>query len=169
MTKRDAASRKDTMKLHGSVSTRARSTYVGSALDGSRAALKSQYHATLAMLKAAVTRCSDDLWISRGGHANPYWRIAYHTLFYTHLYLQPNNRVFTPWEHHYKGIQYMGRPSRRKPYTKAEVLAYWRLCDWLVDDAVDNLRPDEPAEWVQLVQDSQDGASDCQHSPYSVS
>jgi len=157
------------MKLHGSVSTRARSTYVGSALDGSRAALKSQYHATLAMLKAAITRCSDDLWISRGGHANPYWRIAYHTLFYTHLYLQPNNRVFTPWEHHYKGIQYMGRPSRRKPYTKAEVLAYWRLCDWLVDDAVDNLRPDEPAEWVQLVQDSQDGVSDCQHSPYSVS
>lgn len=141
------------MKLHGTVSTRARSTRVGSALDGLRAALKSQYHATLAMLKAAITRCPDDLWISRGGHANPYWRIAYHTLYYTHLYLQPNNRVFRPWEHHQKGIQRMENPPRRQPYTKSEVLAYWRICDSLVDDAVNALdltSPESGFSWYRI-------------------
>jgi hypothetical protein len=57
--------------------------------DALRSALKSQYHATLAMLRAAIRRCPDDLWTGSGGHANPFWRIAYHTLFYAHLYLQP--------------------------------------------------------------------------------
>jgi hypothetical protein len=33
-----------------------------------------------------------DLWTGSGGHTNPFWRVAYHTLFYTHLYLQPTNR-----------------------------------------------------------------------------
>src|SRR5437667_12873733 len=70
------------------------------AMEALRSALKSQYHATLAMLRTAIRRCPDDLWTARSDHANPFWRIAYHTLFYTHLYLQPNNRVFRPWEHH---------------------------------------------------------------------
>jgi len=106
-----------------------------------RSALKSQYHATLAMLRGAIRQCPDDLWASRGEHASPFWLIAYHALFYTHLYLQPNNRTFSPWEHHQRGIQHMDRPPRStwRPYTKAEVLAYWKVCDSMVDDAVDAL------------------------------
>lgn len=108
------------------------------AVEALRSALKSQYHATLAMLRTAIRRCTEDLWTSSDGHANPFWRIAYHALFYTHLYLQPNNQVFRPWEHHQRGIQHMDRWRKTwQPYTKAEVLAYWRICDAMVDDAVD--------------------------------
>lgn len=75
-----------------------------------RAALKSQYHAALAMLRDAIRRCPDDLWTNRGGGVTPFWRIAYHTLYYTHLYLQPSNRVFRPWEGHQRGIQRLDKP-----------------------------------------------------------
>ncbi len=110
-----------------------------------RSALKSQYHATLAMLRTAIRRCPEDLWTNSDGHANPFWRIAYHTLFYTHLYLQPNNQVFRPWEYHQRGIQHMDRPMGTwRPYTQAEVLAYWHTCDSMVDDAVDALDLNDP-------------------------
>ena len=115
-------------------------------LEALRSALKSQYHATLAMLRSAIRQCPDDLWTSSDGHASPFWLIAYHALFYTHLYLQPNNGVFGPWEHHQRGIQHMDRPPRTKwrPYTKAEVLAYWKVCDSMVDGAVDALNLNAP-------------------------
>jgi hypothetical protein len=124
---------------------RARSAYATNTIEALRPALKSQYHATLAMLRAAITRCPDDLWISSNDHANPIWRIAYHTLYYTHLYLQPNNWMFRPWEHHQQGIQRMNKPLKtRRPYTKAEVLAYWSICESTVDDAVDALDLNDP-------------------------
>ena len=115
------------------------------AMEALRSALKSQYHATLAMLRAAIRRCPEDLWTSSDDHANPFWRIGYHTLYYTHLYLQPNNRIFHPWEHHQRGIQRMEKPLKTwRPYTKEEVLAYWRICESMVDDAVDSLDLNAP-------------------------
>jgi len=115
------------------------------AVEALRSALKSQYHATLAMLRTAIRKCPDALWSAKDGHANAYWHIAYHTLFYTHLYLQPNNRVFHPWERHQPGIQHMDRPmGGKRQYTKAEVLTYWTICDSMVDDAVDGLDLNAP-------------------------
>ncbi len=123
-------------------------------IEALRTALKSQYHATLAMLRAAIRRCPEDLWTSRDGHANPFWRIAYHTLFYTHLYLQANNRIFRCWQHHQREIQYMGRWRKTwRVYAKAEVLAYWRICESLVDDAVDALdltAPQSGFSWYKV-------------------
>jgi hypothetical protein len=123
-------------------------------MDAVRSALKSQYHAALAMLRTAIRRCPDELWVSSGGHQNPFWQIAYHTLFYTDLYLQPNNWVFSPWEHHQGGIQRFEKPTTsRRPYTKAEVLAYWRVCAALVDDAVDGLdlkAPHSGFSWYKI-------------------
>jgi hypothetical protein len=105
-----------------------------------RSALQSQYHACLSMLRATIRRCPEDLWTSRDGHANSFWRIAYHTLFYTDLYLQANNRIFRPWKHHQRGIQHMEKWGKTwRVYTKAEVLAYWAICEAMVDDAVDAL------------------------------
>ncbi|HLW48652.1 MAG TPA: DinB family protein [bacterium] len=137
------------------------------ATDNLRAILKSQYHAALAMLRAAITRCPEHLWTAGDGHANPYWRLAYHTLYYTHLYLQPDLQAFHPWTHHRRGIQRTARnpgsgprrPSPRRPpgaeppYTKADVLAYWRICDGLVDNAVDTLdlgNPHSGFSWYPL-------------------
>ena len=58
--------------------------------------LKSQYRASLAMLRASVEACPDALWYD-ATPKNAFWQIAYHTLFFTHLYLQPEEQAFRPW------------------------------------------------------------------------
>ncbi|MEX2582950.1 MAG: hypothetical protein WD766_06740, partial [Gemmatimonadota bacterium] len=69
-----------------------------------RGILKSQYHATLAMLRETIERCPDELWYG-DDHPNACWQIAYHALYFTHLYLQPNEAAFRPWEHHQSRVQ----------------------------------------------------------------
>ena len=124
-------------------------------IDMMRPVLKSQYHAALAMLRDTIERCPDGLWTS-SEHRNPFWRIAYHALYYTHFYLQPNADAFRPWDGHQTGVQFMDdlerSPDRTRigelphrppktgtPYAKDEMLAYWRICDEAVDPAVDAL------------------------------
>ncbi len=74
-----------------------------------RSALKTQYHAGLAMLRQAIERCPDDLWTvgseTNSAYANPFWRVAYHTLYYVHLYIQPEASDFRPWAYHQTRIQ----------------------------------------------------------------
>ena len=134
-----------------------------------RPVLKSQYHAALAMLRDTIERCPEGLW-SSGEYRNPFWRIAYHVLYYTHFYLQSNADSFHPWERHQTGIQFMDdqeRPPDRaqigelphrplktgKPYTKEQVLAYWSICDGAIDNAVDAMdlsNPDCGFFWYQV-------------------
>jgi hypothetical protein len=110
------------------------------------AALKTQYHAALAMLKQAIDACPNDLWAD-DKQAIPFWRVAYHTLFYTHLYLQPDEQAFHPWEQHRDEHQFLANvpwdPNRQPnigiPYTRTQILEYWRLCDAMIDAAVDQL------------------------------
>jgi hypothetical protein len=131
-----------------------------------RSTLKSQYHAALAMLRQAIDRCPDDIWIAVGD-STPFWRVAYHTLYYTDLYLQPDERSFRPWDHHQTRIQHMDDipgppeleefteladrpPQTGNPYTKPELLAYWTTCDGMIDaavDALDVLRADSGFSW----------------------
>jgi hypothetical protein len=119
-----------------------------------RAALKSQYHAALAMLRESIERCPEDVWLS-DEHKNAFWQIAYHTLYFTHLYLQPRLETFRPWEGHQAGVQHedgiAGRadptsqlPLIPEPYTKRQALAYWDHLDEMVDSAVDALDLDSP-------------------------
>ncbi len=49
--------------------------------------VKSQYLASLGMLKGAIESCPESLW-ENPNYKNPFWHTAYHALFYTHLYLQ---------------------------------------------------------------------------------
>jgi hypothetical protein len=125
-----------------------------------RAALKSQYHAALAMLGDAIEQCPDDLW-SGGDHPIAFWHVAYHTLFFTHLYLQADEQAFRPWEHHRDEYQFLAalpwpphrQPKIGDPYTKVQVMDYWRWCDGMVDAAVDQLDLDAPEcgfWWYQL-------------------
>lgn len=117
--------------------------------DALRGILKSQYHASLAMLREAIELCPDEDW-SSAEHTNAFWQVAYHTLFFAHLYLMRDEAAFFPWERHQGDVQHPdGIPGRRdpdsdlplipQPYSKAEVLAYWLVCDLLVDEAVDAL------------------------------
>src|SRR5262249_38512334 len=50
-----------------------------------RSVLKSQYHASLAMLREAIERCPSEEWLSTN-HKNAFWQVSYHTLFFAHLY-----------------------------------------------------------------------------------
>ena len=118
-----------------------------------RAVLKSQYHAALAMLREAIHKCPEELWFSER-YKNACWQIAYHTLYFTHLYLQPDEKSFRPWEHHQANVQHpdgFGPPQPDnplpvipRPYTQEEALMYWDFCDAMVDRAVDALDLDSP-------------------------
>ena len=68
-------------------------------MDKIKPALKGQYHAALDMLKGAITECPGDIWLG-GVPPRSFWRLAYHTLFYTHLYLQVKDTDFVLWEYH---------------------------------------------------------------------
>ena len=125
-----------------------------------QAALKCQYHAALAMLKQAIEKCPDDLWTG-GDHPIPFWRVAYHTLFFTHLYLQSDHESFRAWEHHREECQFFDAvpwpphrpPKPAEPYTKAQILEYWQFCDARVDADVDRLDLDAPQcgfPWYKL-------------------
>jgi hypothetical protein len=120
-----------------------------------KSVLKSQYHAALAMLCETLERCPDDIWTS-AEHLNSFWQVAYHTLFFAHLYLAPNQEAFRHWEHHQKEVQHedglSGPPDPNntlplipEPYTRADVLAYWKFCDELVDGAVEGLNLHDPS------------------------
>ncbi len=128
-----------------------------------RSVLKSQYHASLAMLRRSIELCSDDMWYSTE-HTNACWQIAYHTLFFTHLYLQPNEAAFRPWEQHQANVQnpdgFGGPPDPEstlplipEPYTKPQVLQYCDFCDAMVDgaiDAIDPLSPESGFHWYPI-------------------
>ncbi len=112
-----------------------------------QSALKSQYHAALKTLRYAVERCPDALWDDPADGVAPFWRVVYHTLFYTHFYLQQDQQSFIPWAGHREEANVLddvpadnpGRPKLCKPFTRDEMLGYWRICDDMIDDGVDKL------------------------------
>src|SRR5262245_59517577 len=96
-----------------------------------RSVLKSQYHAVLAMLRETIERCPDEEW-ANSSHKNAFWQVAYHTLFFAHLYLMTEASAFRPWREHQSGVQHedgiagpddprSGLPLIPNPYTKAQV------------------------------------------------
>jgi hypothetical protein len=124
------------------------------------AALKNQYHAALAMLRQAVEHYPADLWLD-ATHTLPAWHVAYHTLFYTHLYLSANEQAFQPWRHHRPEYQFLTRlpfpphrpPNINDPYTQPQILDYWQCCDETVDTAIDQLdlaAPDSGFPWYPV-------------------
>jgi len=100
------------------------------------ATLKSQYYASLAMLGGAIDACPAELWTS-DRYVNPFWQVAYHTLFYTHLYLQPAEADFVPWEHHREAHnRFATGPDEGLiliPYSVAEIQSYCHYCQGMVD------------------------------------
>jgi hypothetical protein len=107
--------------------------------------VKSQYHASLDMLEQTIVKCPETIW-NHPDHKGKFWHIAYHVIFYTHLYLNPTEEDFRPWEHHREEYQFLGPvpyPPHHKPdvnriYTKEEVLAYLNFCREQVDPLVDS-------------------------------
>jgi hypothetical protein len=110
---------------------------------GIKEVIKSQYLASLEMLRQAVIKCPDSLWRD-GEHTNEFWRIAYHALFYAHLYLQSSEEDFAPWAKHREEHQFLGRlpwpphkePEIGEPYSREEILEYHEVCQQQVEEQV---------------------------------
>lgn len=102
-----------------------------------RAVLKSQYRAALGTMRQAIERCPEDLWVSGEDGINPYWRIAFHALFFTHFYLQKDHRSLTRWPKHRGQLQDLGGPPSDEPYSKGEIIEYLEFCDGILDAAID--------------------------------
>ena len=123
---------------------------------GLREALKEQYHAGLAMLAECVQKCPEDLWLE-SEHPRPvwrsFWRIAFHSAFFTHLYLGQNAEAFEPWPGRREGIHHdlwHGRGDV-EPYELAEnteildrneILDYLCFVDALINPTIDQLNLD---------------------------
>jgi hypothetical protein len=121
--------------------------------------IQSQYLAALAMLEQAVLKCPQELWTARDDK-NKFWHIAYHSLFYTHLYLQDKESDFRPWENHRDEYQYLGPlplpphdlPKIGEAYSKENVLAYLAFVQTQVRERVPALELDGPSgfDWLPL-------------------
>lgn len=132
-------------------------------LDSARAALKSQYRAGLAMLTEAVESCPDELWTA-DQHGKAFWQIAYHALYFTHLYLQPRSSDFLPWPGHQGDVQHedgipgppdpaSGLPLMPEPYSRHEVMEYVSYLEALVGPTVDGLdlaSPESGFHWYPV-------------------
>lgn len=103
-----------------------------------RAALKEQYRGGLMMLRQCIEACPDDLWHS-GRHPRTFWRIAYHALFYTHLYLGQNEAAFQPWERHRDCAGLWENPPVEEPFSQQDLLEYVDSLYSLVGPTVEGL------------------------------
>lgn len=99
------------------------------------AVIQAQFGAALTMLAQAVEQCPTELWDAPNDKTK-FWHIAYHALFYTHLYLQKNEAEFQPWHKHRPDYELMGptpwpphkAPQIGAPYDKADIHEYIEFC-----------------------------------------
>jgi hypothetical protein len=119
--------------------------------------LVKQFLGALAMLRQAIERCPDELWRD-AGHKNAYWRLAYHALFYTHLYVHATEQDFVPWAKHQTDANFLdsrpdapGKPLPPvEPYTREAMLEYYaQVCD-AVRTWVPRVRLDAPSGFFWL-------------------
>ena len=104
-----------------------------------RTVIQSQYHSCLAMLKAGIEACSDELWTDTS-EGVPYWQLVCHTLFFTHFYSQPAVDGFKPWHPWPNGfVDLDNLPPREQWETKERMLAFQQFCEDEIDGWVDRL------------------------------
>ncbi len=70
-----------------------------------------------------------------------FWRLAYHTLFFTNLDLEIREDEYTPWAKHRDEVE--SDEEREKldavPYTQAEIIEYLEIVDQRVDSQLDRI------------------------------
>jgi len=110
-------------------------------------AIASQYHAALAMLRQAIEGCSDALWLD-AAYKNSAWNIAYHTLFYTQLYLSASEDSFRAPALHQQNYNEFG--AWPEPYTRHQMLALLDELDAQVERRVAELPLEQPSGFPWL-------------------
>ena len=102
-----------------------------------KSAIQSQFLAALEMLKKAIEQCPHDIWADPEPK-NKFWHIAFHSLFFAHFYLHPDEGDFVAWEKHRDlvSLSPSDAPDSVEPYSKAEVLEYLAFCQEQVREKV---------------------------------
>ena len=117
------------------------------------------------MLAECVEKCPEDLW-PEGEHPRTFWRIAWHTAYYTHNYVVQDEEAFngsvTAWPLGVKDALGVGAtqkaidiepyelPEGVTPLTRREVRDYIAYVCGLIDATVDGLdmeRPETGFSW----------------------
>jgi hypothetical protein len=95
-------------------------------IDSFKQIVASQYEAALCMLRQCIECCPGEHWESPIAKA-PFRWVAYHTLFYTDLYLSPSNKAFELRELHARGGDER-EPKLCPGLPQAEALEYATFC-----------------------------------------
>lgn len=100
-------------------------------------AVRSQYLAALKMLKEAIVKCPPAMW-NAPRDQEKFWFKAYHTLYWTHKYLQATVKDFVPWRGHGKPNDWnrRGKTKGESPISKQELLEYLTFVQQQVDERV---------------------------------
>jgi len=121
--------------------------------------LISQYKKALRMLANVIELCPEKLWDDAANYENTYWRIVYHTLFYTALYLAEDADHFTRWEKHEANYNRLGNlTDDGEPiaittrYSKAELSGYLQSIVLGLDEHIreDNLTGLSGFYWLPM-------------------
>jgi hypothetical protein len=119
-------------------------------------AIISQYKAALKMLMDVIEKCPDNLWDNRT-YENGYWRIVYHSLFYTSFYLSKSDDKFIPWVKHLVNYNCLGLLDHDdKPiiitdvYSKADLTNYATSILNSIEVNVNNLDIDDGSGFYWL-------------------
>jgi hypothetical protein len=109
-----------------------------------RQVIQSQYLAALEMLKEVVVKCTQRVWDAPEDKFK-FWSKSYHTLYYTHLYLQNTEKDFVQWDKHHD-------PDGDIPFTKDEVLEYLSFVEKQVVERVPatNMEAESGFHWYPV-------------------
>lgn len=105
-------------------------------LDTVKTLIVSQYEAALSMLKASVDTCPDTAWDARVANYK-FFQVVFHTLFFTDLYLGPDEESFRQQPFHlHHGQLFAKYDVEREPLEdpapglcdKTSLLTYLEFC-----------------------------------------
>jgi hypothetical protein len=85
-----------------------------------------QYEASLAMLNQCIAACPTEHWEGKIANGTFRW-VAYHALFFTDLYLSPNEHAFSLRDVHRRGGDER-QPIESSGLSKDDTLIYLPLC-----------------------------------------
>jgi hypothetical protein len=121
--------------------------------------LRSQYTASLKMLKLAITACPDSAW-HNAADGNRFWHIAYHTLFYVAFYLSPSEEQAVLWDKCRPYYEDLGKlhdvpeydVNNNIPYSKDELYEFMDFILARLDVAFEEVPLDAPSgfPWISF-------------------
>jgi hypothetical protein len=94
------------------------------------------------MLKQTISLCPESVW-DAAGDKNKFWKVAYHALFFTHLYVQDSEEAFTPWGSHRSEYEDFDLPGSGEALGKDAILEYLAFCQQHVAERVPLLNLEE--------------------------